>query len=783
MKLQCSCGAKYTFEVTPEMAQNPVRFVCPACGADSSDFVNNMVRRELGLAEAPAAPPPEPVAAAQPAPAAAPMRVRLNTPAPAAPAPEEADAPQRCPKHPEQFVVEKCHVCSKPICPKCMALFGYVCSPLCKGKAEAQGIAVPVFAGQKSVMQARAWRKTVWMLTASGALAAALVGGWIWWTWIGRLPKVIYSVKFPERAYSGESAFCGKDQLVFLRGGTLARHDMKLKKELWSNYLVDKKEIEDAVVKEMKDMQVIIDKANSERPDHVPKMPNAEELKKDMTRAAEESLSLRVHGENIWVLGRGKLTRYDRDTGKALKEIPVPAGFGGLIPNGDELLELTMEVGGPVVTRVNLQTCESRTETVASLAPPPKPDPNVALKKVADKAGLPLTPGKDIGKPMDPKKVAQQVQNLSYPARIALPAILAHNMNQNRTLAAYDDETPNGAPGPSDPESAANEMLVPTKEGFMRYSVKLLERRISSQVAMKAASSKSVLDGNVTAGQSLELAQEMLNQNQREMGRDTIRIDESRYQVTLRQPDLADNWTGEMIGPPALYPLATVNVLTANKSITVLDKTNKMRWQGVLSYNVSGSGRMTDEESTYGQGPVVERKDTLYVFDEGVLTAFDLAKGNVRWRLPSVGIMGLFFDDQDNLYVNTTTASPDSLKYRNQIDITRKDNDVAMKIDTQTGKILWRTDLLGGLINYVSGNYLFAVHSYRADTDENSGPYTADSVSGRTSFLSIKRINPKTGKAMWEYTDDRSPLEIRFNGNIIRLVYRKEVQVLRFMTF
>ncbi len=49
MKLQCSCGAKYAFDITPEMAQKPVRFVCPQCGADSSDFVNQLVRSELGL--------------------------------------------------------------------------------------------------------------------------------------------------------------------------------------------------------------------------------------------------------------------------------------------------------------------------------------------------------------------------------------------------------------------------------------------------------------------------------------------------------------------------------------------------------------------------------------------------------------------------------------------------------------------------------------------------------------------------------------------------------------
>src|ERR1019366_7853835 len=139
MKIQCSCGAKYALDVSPEMAKTPVRFICPACGVDSSDFVNDLVRKELGL--------PKP---------AAPMRIRLSEPDPAESAPEVSDAPQRCPKHPDQFTTDRCRICSKPISPKCMELFGYVCSPLCKGKAESHGIKIPVYAGQKSVKEARA---------------------------------------------------------------------------------------------------------------------------------------------------------------------------------------------------------------------------------------------------------------------------------------------------------------------------------------------------------------------------------------------------------------------------------------------------------------------------------------------------------------------------------------------------------------------------------------------------------------------------------------------------
>ncbi len=57
MKIQCSCGAKYEFDVTPAMTTNPVKFVCPACGVDASEFVDSLVRQELGQTTTPAGVP------------------------------------------------------------------------------------------------------------------------------------------------------------------------------------------------------------------------------------------------------------------------------------------------------------------------------------------------------------------------------------------------------------------------------------------------------------------------------------------------------------------------------------------------------------------------------------------------------------------------------------------------------------------------------------------------------------------------------------------------------
>src|SRR5438034_11636445 len=134
MKLQCACGAKYAFEVQPEMLSKPVQFVCPSCGLDSSGFVNQLVQQELGVAPPPTAEQGasgagcevssqltlDPSLLTQPAP----PRVRLHRGGQnPADLPPPATGQHVCSKHPGQPIVEHCIVCHKPLCPKCMELF------------------------------------------------------------------------------------------------------------------------------------------------------------------------------------------------------------------------------------------------------------------------------------------------------------------------------------------------------------------------------------------------------------------------------------------------------------------------------------------------------------------------------------------------------------------------------------------------------------------------------------------------------------------------------------
>ena len=769
MKIQCSCGAKYSFEVTPEMAQNPIRFVCQNCGLDSSDYINELVRGEIAKQFPNIASPPQPAT-----PAASPLRIACEEKPP-----EPPPAPpvsQYCTRHRTMRVTEQCTVCGKPICPQCLELFGYFCSPLCKNKAELRGVAAPVYAGQKFLVQSRFWRKAGLISGSLGATLALALGFWTWYAWFGSVPHPRFSARFDDadRAYAGATQLTGKDQIVFLHGGTLARYDLKTKNPVWSLELITKAQIAE-VVKWEDDLR-----ARENQSGEYGRTPAPGAQEREAKIALQRELSLHVSGQNIWVVRPDKLTHYDWDTGKVLQEIPLPKFHGELVSRPEELLMLPgAGVGAQSITHISLANGEEHTEEFH--------EPGAVT--VASAQGTSGSSGSSAaGQPPDAQKLAEQAQNLNLPGRIALPALLANEMHEQQIMAEINDNNP-ARPRPANlrkPQKASLPFtLVPDQNGYLQIAVRLLEEHIVTREAMKAPLKKSALNGDLSVANSTEAANEMLNEMQRNNGGGSISENQSRYQVTLHRPDSTDtpDWTGEVTGPPRLFPLKTVNVLAAGRTVIVLDQSNKKLWETTLTYPVSGGNPgFGGAESQFGDGPCVEHGGLLYIFDQAVLSACDLATGNVRWRLPSIGVVGLFFDDQGMLYVNTTTGNPDDIRYARQIDITKSTEAVLLKIDTRTGKTLWSVKP-GGFLCYLSGKYIYTLQSY--DPNPTDVEVLSDTLEGlqKPPCLHIARINQKNGRVMWDHYQDRAPVYFRFQDNSIELVFKKEVQLLTYLSF
>ena len=188
----------------------------------------------------------------------------------------------------------------------------------------------------------------------------------------------------------------------------------------------------------------------------------------------------------------------------------------------------------------------------------------------------------------------------------------------------------------------------------------------------------------------------------------------------------------------------------------------------------AGQLRERDRRGFLRRGPLSgeRRNGTLFVADAGVLTAFDAHTGNARWRVPTIGITGMFFDDAGMIYVNSTTANLDKLRYSRQIDIAQKIDPVVMRRSV-TGQ---RPDLVEREARRLHHLRLRPVHlsgddpHYAGDFNENGdSKFGFDTGLEKSAYVKVKRLNPKNGAELWEYDDGRCPVDAQFNRNVIQL--------------
>ncbi|MGZ8939983.1 MAG: outer membrane protein assembly factor BamB family protein, partial [Limisphaerales bacterium] len=312
----------------------------------------------------------------------------------------------------------------------------------------------------------------------------------------------------------------------------------------------------------------------------------------------------------------------------------------------------------------------------------------------------------------------------------------------------------------------------------VHVNIKLLEQRFTQVQAMREQKGPSIIDsGNARASQGFAAAEEFLNESRRAETGGVRLEDESRYMVTLRRPFGGGSaWSGEVVGPPAFFPLNNLDLLVAGKSIYAFNKTGQKLWESKISYPLAPRfiEGLTDEY------PALEMGSKLYFFDQGNLIAFDSKNGQVAWRLQSVGISSIVRDPDGKLYVSTTTAGPDQIKFSEEVSLTDKIHPSILKVDPATGAILWQKDRLGQKA-YFSGKYLYAAQSRVSGLDRFSA--LTSGGDGRVPVHHrVYRLDPGTGKELWEYYRSKPPQSIEPQQNRVLLQYGNEVGMLKFFS-
>jgi len=686
VKVQCPCGTRYAFDVEPVNGRMPGRVNCPGCGADGTDLANEVIRQKLA-ATAVATPLPPVAVAPAPVPQAA-----------------AASSVPFCPRHPKNPATETCRVCGKPICDECMEQFGYVCSTYCRKRAEQTGMDLPVYGKQRAVIEARvAWvGALIWRTGVF--LVVVLMGAWIWYTFFGSQPRVIYSENLPHGDRARFYQFMVPNQVLSIKANQMTLFDLTEQRQLWSVAL------------------------NSGIPAPVPLNSARGEIEEPARLYPEPHVIATAN--DLWILFPGHLGQYDRHTGNSKQEIPLNPPFFGMAQSDSGMTVISSgESGRETITRIAFSNGTVQTapiESGAAVASPSRSQPQ-------------------------PPTIVVSTNSAEYAMLAKLVAAKAIKLAER---TSWGDK------------------FVPDGANVVQMKVDLIERKAIIHLAMKAQK-KSMVENNLTAGQSLEASEQMINDLRREQTGGVEEEDASRYQVTLRRwpASTAPDWTGEVIGAPAFFALKTRNVLVAGSSIQVFDKNNKELWSASLTYSIPS--HYSEDFVTEADPPCVESDNTLYVVDRGMLTSFDAATGQVHWRLTSVGISQVQPDGEGHLYVTSTTASPDSIQFSQQFNLSSKANPVILKMDATTGRVLWRNEGIGDKC-FLSGKFIYAA---RAAENPMITP-GEDPVL----YFDLYRLSPSDGHALWRYPQSRHPVQIEVQGNQILLHFRGELQVLKFFS-
>lgn len=808
VKVYCPCGAKFLFEIEPVGGRMPAPVKCPVCAADATELANKIIAEKLASVTPLAAPapapsaspkisipaspikvgpatpsvsPPKPVAPAEakpvvaipgagapmkvmPPPAGAPSRISVSgghtkpaepaasatsappaappaaEPAVQAPAPVTSTAspsipnpsaitppaggvarvsvsggghsrppvpevPQTstasavpidpgvatCPKHVKEFAVAECFVCHKPICAKCMEDFGYLCSSYCKGQAEARKLDVPVYAGSRYQKFKSESKDQSRILTAVAALAALLIGGYIYYWFVLSKPKQQFKVETGPGTPFMYADWLGPDRFFTVTPARAVMFTADKGEEVWGFDL--------------------------------PKEIKGFKNKKDEWYFDFEP-RVKVVSKDIWIALPQRVIRLDGATGKKKQEIAMGRTVDDYHVGEAHFLAVSgnQTNDSKTLTRINLQ--------------------NGAVESVA----TPATTG------------TRQIVGVTR----AMPGL------QNTSLKNFTEDDEEFGEFHSTSYGRDRDYVF-TGANVAHITRDLAERRIGVQAADKPKGNLMIDNQGLRASQGLAAASEFIKSQE-----DDTKYDESLYTVKIRRYfGGGAEWNGQIAGRPYLFTQKTVDILAGAKAIIVFDKNNRKLWEAKLTYPINPLYGSSDDE----QGPTLEQGGRLLFHDQGVLTAFDLKKGDVQWRVNAVGITTLATDSEGNLYISGTTSGPEDIKANGIIHNADRAHPQLFKVELKTGKVIWQMPRVGSNA-ITSGQYVYTQFGKFSGIDMMS-----EAMGGSEAQIHWRlfRIDPGSGKDKWEYYRLGAPESVRPNEKRILLHYKDSLRMLKFM--
>jgi hypothetical protein len=443
-----------------------------------------------------------------------------------------------------------------------------------------------------------------------------------------------------------------------------------------------------------------------------------------------------IDKDSVWICLGSRVVRLNRATGEMKQTIPISGQFQSFTPSDTSLLVVSAkDETTRLACRIDLASGEVSTDEISVPRAQKRAMPNELPANVQPTAGVLLAQAQDeqkFGKPLD----------------------------------------------------AMSSEFFSTGANLVELRVKLLEPKVTFVQSIKPRGPSHINSGLTASSSAADVAEELSNDIKRDQTGGVKGIDESRYEATLRRwmgGAAPLEWKGEVTGVPMFFSLKTVDLLTAGEQLMVFDKQNNKLFDAKLAYPVNS--RYNPEHWDRHSVPAAEGPGGLSFFDEGVLTAFTLPSGVVRWRLTSVGIGKVQFDDHGLLYVDSTSGSPDDIQYSDQIKFDQT-APVLLKIDPSSGKILWQAAKEGQSC-FLSGPYLYTASAQKGGMGMLNG--LAEALNSPRPdgpvYFRIYRLDPSDGKVLWDFYREDAPSEFSFQQNRFLVRFGHDVQVWKFLTF